>query len=180
MYESSVPYGSQHPHMEDSHGFTLHWMQQLTLQSKELNNEHEAVLHSLNQLLNALDSGDPTHVAMACNVLSAEARAHFAKEVEMMRSSNYPDITEHMEQHDELMRGLARIRYKVVSGIGYWSPSSEVSMLERWFIPHLTYADRRLADFVTARRAIQKMEPDRGVGTNEPTEPLQADPVSVY
>ena len=155
MSQSSVPYGSQHLHTDQGHGFNLHWLNQLTMQNEELNAEHEVVLHSLNNLLIALDSGDPTRISMACNVLSAEARSHFAKEEEMMRSSNYPDITAHIEQHDELIRGLARIRFKLMSGIGLWSPSSEVSMLERWFVPHITYADRRFSDFAAARRAAR-------------------------
>lgn len=155
MSHSSVPYGSQQLHHEQVHGFNLHWLNQLTMQSEELNVEHEVVLHSLNNLLISLDCGDPTHIAMACNVLSAEARTHFAKEEEMMRSSGYPDITAHIEQHNELLRGLARIRYKLMSGIGLWSPSSEVSMLERWFVPHITYADRRFSDFVSALGATR-------------------------
>lgn len=152
MSESSVPYGSQQLSVEHGDGFAMPWLQQLTTQSAELNAEHEAVLHKLNDLLRALKSGDATRITMACSVMSAEARAHFTKEEELMLAADYPDRAAHIEQHDELMRRLARIRYVLTSGTGFWSPASELSMLEHWFVPHLSHADRRFGDFVAARR----------------------------
>ena len=153
MSNSSVPYGSQQLPVAHSDRFAMHWVQQLVLQSEELNSEHEAVLERLNNLLRALNSGDRTRISMACTSMSAEARAHFTKEEELMLAADYPDRAEHIEQHDYLLRRLARIQYVLADGTGFWSPVSELSMLERWFGPHLTYDDRRFADFMAARRA---------------------------
>jgi len=153
MSGPSVPYGSPQLPVEHGDGFALPWLKQLTLQSEELNAEHEAVLAKLNNLLRALNSGDRNRIAMACSVMSAEARDHFAKEEELMRAIDYPDATAHIEQHDDLMRRLASIRYAVTYDAGMWSPSNALSKLEQWFVPHLSYADRRLADFVAARPA---------------------------
>ena len=153
MSQSSVPYGSQQLPVEHGDGFAMPWVQQLALQSEELNTEHEAVLEKLNNLLRALNSGDRTRVSMACSSMSVEARAHFAIEEELMRAADYPDTAAHIEQHDYLLRRIARIRYVLTDGVGFWSPASELSMLERWFVPHLTYEDRRLADFIAAKRA---------------------------
>ena len=71
-----------------------------------------------------------------------------------MLACGYPDREAHVEQHEELMRGIARIRFSLTSNIGHWSPVGELSMLEQWFVPHLSYADRRLAEFMAARRAL--------------------------
>ena len=148
MFQSSVPYSSQQlPVMHDC-GFALHWVAQLAMQSEELNVEHQAVLQQLNSLLRALNSGEPTGIAMACTAVSAEARAHFAKEEELMLAADYPDRTAHIEQHDVLMRRLARISYAVTYATGFLLPADELSMLEQWFVPHLTYADRRFAEFI--------------------------------
>ena len=153
MFQSSVPYGSQQLPVEHHQIFAMPWVEQLATQGEELNVEHEAVLQKLNSLLRALNTNDRNRITMACTSMSAEARAHFAKEEELMLAANYPDRTAHIEQHDELLRRLARIRFRLISGIGFWSPASERSMLEQWFVPHLTYADRRFADFIAARHA---------------------------
>ena len=153
MFQSSVLYGSPQLPVVHSNGFALAWVEQLAMQSEELNVEHESVLQKLNSLLHALNSGEPTGIAMACSAMSAEARAHFAKEEELMLAADYPDGTTHIEQHEELMRRLARIGYAVTYATGFWSPANELSMLEQWFVPHLSYADRRFADFIATRGA---------------------------
>jgi hemerythrin-like metal-binding protein len=155
MSQSNVPYGSQQLPANQSHGFALPWVGQLAEQGKELNAEHEAVLQKLNALLLALNSGDATAIVMACSVMSTEARAHFANEEELMLAADYPYREAHVEQHDELLRGLARIRFSLTSGSGFWSPADAQSMLERWFVPHLTYADQRFADFMAAQGGEQ-------------------------
>jgi len=154
MSQYYVPYGSQQT--QPDHGIELFipWVKQLVTQSEELNVEHMAVLQKLNGLLHALDSGDRNRIALACDVLAAEAKVHFDKEDELMLASGYPDREAHVEQHEELMRGIARIRFSLTSNIGHWSPVGELSMLEQWFVPHLSYADRRLAEFMAARRAL--------------------------
>ena len=153
MSRFSVPYGSPQLPVKHDGGFALPWVKQLVTQSAELNAEHGVVLQKLNALLRTLSSGDPTSISLACSAMSAEARAHFANEEELMLATDYPVSALHIEQHDKLMRHLARIRYKVTSDIGFWSPASELSMLEQWFVPHLTYADQRFANFIAARRA---------------------------
>jgi hemerythrin-like metal-binding protein len=153
MSDYYVPYGSQQSQPDHGMEFFMPWVKELVTQSEELNVEHVAVLQKLNALLHALDSGDANRIAMACDVLAAEAKAHFDNEDELMLATGYPDRTAHLEQHDELMRGIARIRFAMTSNIGHWSPVGELSMLERWFVPHLTHADRRFADFMAARRA---------------------------
>ena len=153
MSDYYVPYGSQQSQPDHGIEFFVPWVKQLVTQSEELNVEHRAVLQKLNNLLLALDSGNPTRITMACDVLSAEAQVHFTKEKELMLAAEYPDSAVHIEQHEELMRGIARIRFSLTSNIGHWSPVSELSMLEKWFVPHLTHADRRLADFMATRRA---------------------------
>jgi hemerythrin len=152
---STLPYGSQQIPDNKGRGFAVPWVEQLAEQGKALNAEHEGVLQKLNSLLAALNSGDATAITMACSVMSAEARAHFSNEEELMLAADYPDRAAHIEQHDELMRGLARIRFSLTSGSGFWSAADAMSMLERWFVPHLTYADQRFADFMAAQGGEQ-------------------------
>lgn len=153
MFQDSVPYGSQQLPVNQGQCFAMPWVEQLATQSEELNLEHEGVLQKLNSLLRALNTNDRNRISMACTSMSAEARAHFAKEEALMLATDYPDRTAHIEQHEELLRRLARIRFVLTSNTGFWSPVSERSMLEKWFVPHLTYADQRFADFIAARHA---------------------------
>ena len=75
--------------------FTIPWMQELELQSSDLDDEHQTLLEKLNNLLMALSSQDQNRIAMACSDLSAEARAHFDSEESQMEAAGYPDLEEH-------------------------------------------------------------------------------------
>ena len=97
MFQSSVPYGSQQLPVEHDQVFVMPWLEQLATQSEELNVEHEGVLRKLNSLLSALNTSDRNRIAMACTNMSAEARAHFAKEEEMMHAADYPERAAHIE-----------------------------------------------------------------------------------
>ena len=160
MPQLSVPYGSPQLPAAPGGGFARPWVEQLAKQSAELNADHSVVFEKLNALLRALASGERMSVSLACSAMSAEARAHFEREEEQMLANDYPQRELHAGQHDELLRHLARISYKVTVNMGYWSPASELSMLEQWFVPHLSYADQHFADFVAARRG-GRADPNR-------------------
>ncbi len=131
----------------------LHWLDKLLVDGEALNSEHHALLERLSDLLVAIRSGDRSHIVMACTSLAAQARGHFATEEALMREVGYPDLESHREQHLELGRRLARLSYLASSGTGFLSATAPVTLLEQWFVPHLTHADRRVADFVAAQKA---------------------------
>jgi hemerythrin len=135
----------------------LHWLEKLLVEGEALNSEHHALLEKLNDLLIAIRSGDRSHIVMACTSLAAQARAHFATEEALMRKVGYPDLESHREQHEELGRRLARLSFLAGSGSGFLSETAPVSLLEQWFVPHLTFADRRLADFMAAQEAASRV-----------------------
>ncbi len=150
---SYVPYGSQQLVVGSGVSFAMPWMEELATKNKDLNTDHHTLLQSLNNLLVALGSGDSMHISMACIALTAEIRSHFAKEEEMMQAVSYPDLADHVEQHEKLLQSISNIEFAMTTGNGNFSPSSALSAIENWFMPHLTLADRRLADFIAARDA---------------------------
>ena len=158
MFPNSVSWTCDRlQHETTSSAATLPWMEKLYLESESLNNEHHALLQKLNGLLTAIDSGDQTRVAMACTILSVEARSHFTSEETRMREGGYPELESHFVQHEELLRDLALLRHSVSSGTGFLSTTAPLSCLERWFVPHLTFADKRVAEFLAGRAVLSRI-----------------------
>lgn len=151
MSDFYVPSGSQQPSGEQGFESYVPWVRELATQNKWINAEHHAILDRLNDLLHALPTGNATRISMACDVLAAAARTHFEREDKLMGECDYPDRRAHLDEHDDLLRGLARIRFALTSDIGHWHVAGELSMLEDWFVPHLTHTDKELADYIAAR-----------------------------
>ena len=152
---SCVPYGSQQMALGSGVAFAMPWMDELATKNKDLNADHRTVLLSLNSLLLALGSGDSMRISMACVALTSEVRSHFAMEEEMMQVSGYPERAAHIEQHQNLLSSISRIEFAMTAGSGNFSPASALSAIENWFVPHLTLADQRLADFISDCKARQ-------------------------
>lgn len=142
-----VPYGSAQPFPESSFALSLPWIDELVTRREDFNADHAQVLDRLNDLLSALAAHDTLRVSMSCAALMAATQAHFAAEEELMRSAGYPEGPAHVQQHADLMRRLAAIQAAAAvnpqAGAAYALP-----LLEQWFVPHIRYADRRVADYL--------------------------------
>jgi hemerythrin len=126
-------------------------MQNLVLHANDLNEDHRALLDKLNALLIAIHSKDQTRVVMGFSVLTAQAQAHFVVEEEQMREAGYPDLAQHCAQHQRLLRGLAKLRFTVSAAQNFQDSLEPLFFLERWFVPHLTHDDKKVADFLATR-----------------------------
>ena len=132
-------------------GFTRPWTQALSLQGDDLDKSHHGLLDKLNALVRAIPSKDQTRVMMAFAALTAEAKAHFAVEEELMREAAYPDLAKHAEHHQRLLQGLAELRLTVSAAQHFPDSVGPLLYLERWLVPHLTHDDKDLADFLATR-----------------------------
>lgn len=137
----------------------LPWSKDLELEPDALDPEHRYILDRINNLLRVLSSRDSCRIAMACNLLSAGAREHFAHEEQRMRDAGFEGLAEHADQHVELARRLAEVRLSMFSPYGISSELGASPFLERWLVPHLRSSDRQFADFLASRGFVTRAEP---------------------
>jgi hemerythrin-like metal-binding protein len=166
MSQPSLVSGSQQLPASQNIESALAWVEELTLQNEELNTDHKALLEKLNNLLFALGCTDLDRIAPALAVLYAEAEMHFAKENDLMFAVDYPHRTAHIEKHKQLLDGVGQIGFALTSGHIAWTPAGALPLLEQWFVPHLTYADRRLANFIDIRNTASRIACPSVRGTN--------------
>ena len=138
---------------------TLPWSQDLELESDVLDPEHQYILNRINNLLRVLSSRDSCRISMACNLLSAGAREHFAHEEQRMRDTGFPGLDEHADQHVELARRLTEVRLSMFSPYGISSQLGAFPFLESWLVPHLRFSDRQFADYLATLDFATRVEP---------------------
>ena len=135
--------------------FSIPWVKAMDLSSSYLNEDHHALLDRLNAFLVALSAGHKASVMIEANALRAEAQAHFADEESLMRETNYPDMEKHSERHQELLSGLEELLFRVNLTESFPAMLDASPYLERWFVPHLTRDDKKLADFMANRKTAE-------------------------
>lgn len=82
--------------------------------------------------------------------------AHFAAKKELMLAFDCPDREAQIEKHEHLQRSIEEIGFALTSDQSFWAPASALYARKQRFVPHLTYSDRHLADFIVARRVAQE------------------------
>jgi hemerythrin len=151
MFPFSIPWAQRELQRDlGQHAQTLPWSRDFELQPDELDSDHYHVWERINAMLRVLPTGDDCRIRMAYDSLAAAARNHFVREEARMRDIGFQDLEEHSQRHVELTRRLSEVRFSHLSAYGIGRHLGAVTVLERWFVPHLTHDDRRLADFVNA------------------------------
>jgi hemerythrin len=73
-------------------------------------------------------------------------RTHFSHEEDLMRSLGYPDIDEHIEQHEALISQLNQFSQNIAKNNLIKADLEEFISL--WFLTHIATFDTRLAAFL--------------------------------
>lgn len=72
---------------------------------------------------------------------------HFAFEEDLLRRWNYPELTEHIDQHRSLVAEV-RSQWDRVEQEGADIAMEVVETIERWVVEHINGADVAFAEFV--------------------------------
>ena len=161
MFPFSIPWTQRELQRDlDQHIQALPWSRDFELQPDELDSDHYKVWGRINALLRVLPTGDDYRIRMAFASLAAIARNHFASEEARMRDTRFRGLEEHSQRHVELTRKLGEVRFSHLSPFGLGRQLGAFTVLERWFVPHLTHDDRRLAEFLNAPASVPPKDAD--------------------
>ncbi len=82
--------------------------------------------------------------------LEEHARAHFQTEMFLMRDNGYPQLAEHLREHEGLLRQLTELRASAVNGKRTIAAEA-VEEIRRGWGEHVARMDRELEDFLRDR-----------------------------
>jgi hemerythrin len=80
--------------------------------------------------------------------LAREARLHFQREEEVMRTDEYPDFDDHKADHDLLLAELSVLARELHDAGAQHLDEAGLDTLKDWLLGHVLDFDRRLADFL--------------------------------
>lgn len=98
-----------------------------------------AMCHQAEQLLarSAHDANDQLHSLL--NDLGEYVRVHFDYEETLLRQSDYPNLHEHIAEHDRYWKQLTEAQNKASMGVDV--RENLVGLLKQWLIHHILEID---------------------------------------
>lgn len=136
----------------------LEWRDDWTLDVGFMDEDHCRLAALVNRLARDFGvrpvSGQPPPrfhgppLAEALEELAQEARSHFQREEELMRTDQYPDFDDHKADHDLLLAELSVLVRELQDAKTEHLDASVLDTLKDWLLGHVLDFDRRLADFL--------------------------------
>lgn len=134
---------------------TMAWSDEFLVGVDEIDDQHKALVVSMNRLSAQIASGDTSGVAETLHFLADYSHFHFGSEERIMRELNYPFINDHIQEHQKFIQQFIRLNNNITSGLHdplYLSFQIQLLMFD-WFVNHTTKTDRHLGRFVQALKS---------------------------
>lgn len=131
------------------------WSPQISVGEDILDEEHQALLETINKLLAAILNREPKEkIEETIAFLDAYIDLHFKHEEEYMRENNYPEIEEHKELHGYFILQYNAFKERL-SKLG---PQNELALdvetyLGNWWLEHIAKEDKKYATHITQKTA---------------------------
>jgi hemerythrin-like metal-binding protein len=120
------------------------WNPNLSTGHDDIDDDHRLLIDAMNRVYDALMQGDCAPVLhQALTTLQSYVDQHFRREEAWMRQLGYPDVAQHMREHDTLRGQVERL-------LGLSSQTAEhlgvemLVVLKNWLIGHIGKADRAI------------------------------------
>jgi methyl-accepting chemotaxis protein len=136
----------------------LEWRDEWTLEVGFMDEDHRHLDALVNRLARDFgvrpSPGQPPPqlhgppLSKALEELAQEARLHFQREEEVMRTDGYPNYADHKADHDLLLAELSVLIRELQDARARHLDEAVLGQLKDWLLGHVLDFDRRLADFL--------------------------------
>ncbi len=125
----------------------LTWDPSYSVGAEELDEQHQKLFAMINALGDAQDGVGSTPTVEIVASMADYASLHFKVEEEYMQRGNYPELTEHQEEHAQFVRKVLAL-----CGESNWdSPTlaeEVLDFLQGWLIDHILISDSKFVPYI--------------------------------
>lgn len=126
----------------------LVWDYVLSVGNDEIDEDHQRLIDLFNMLNHAVtEGGNQEYLAAVLEELINCTVWHFSHEERLMLKHGYEGMTEHREEHQELIKSVKELQHKILQA-GNAMVSDDLEYLERWLTAHILSADMKLGSYL--------------------------------
>ncbi|MAG00441.1 MAG: hemerythrin-like metal-binding protein [Acidiferrobacteraceae bacterium] len=122
----------------------IEWNDEFEIGDEGVDHEHHELIKSINNIYRLIDQGaDKEQIVNLLGDIYGSISAHFALEESVMRKHGYADLSQHKQDHGELLDQIREICTEVENE--EWLDKARFNtMLNDWFLIHFNTHDANL------------------------------------
>lgn len=130
------------------------WNDTLSVNIKEINEQHKKLIAMINDLNSAMGSGKGKDVmGQILSGLVEYTKTHFKREEELMQKHQYPGYLNHKALHDSLTKQVVDTMNKFQEGKTI-ETVEVMSFLKDWLVTHIQNTDRKYTAHLNGRGVV--------------------------
>lgn len=132
----------------------IDWSNSLSVDIKELDDQHKKLIELINQLNDAMKVGKGKDViGKVLGSLIAYTKSHFATEERLMQTHSYPSYIIHKKAHDDLTKQALDLQKKFEAG-NIAITVEVMGFLKDWLSKHIMSTDKQYSPFLKGKGVI--------------------------
>ena len=129
----------------------LAWSEAYSVGSAMIDSDHRILINLVNQLHDAMETGQSRDVlGSVLNVLAEYVEHHFHREELLMTSIGYPQREAHMASHRDLEKRVRAVRDRWMAGERQVLDDEVMTFLKKWLTEHILRADLAYRPWIEA------------------------------
>ena len=125
------------------------WNESYRVGNALLDSDHRILIDLLDQLHDAMETGQSRDViGSVISVLAEYVEHHFRREEAIMAEVGFPDLDVHSQQHRDLERRVIEVRDRYRAGERGALGQEVVELLKNWLTEHILVADNSYKPWV--------------------------------
>ncbi|MDO8605326.1 MAG: bacteriohemerythrin [Phaeospirillum sp.] len=127
----------------------VEWSESFRVGNTLLDSDHRIIFDLLDQLHDAMETGQSRDViGSVVSVLAEYVQHHFRREEAIMRASGFPELDRHREEHLDLERRVIELRNRYQAGERGVLGEDVVDLLKKWLTGHILVSDNSYRPWV--------------------------------
>ena len=127
------------------------WNEKFRIGQAQIDGQHQQLFRLADELHAAMIKGAAKQsMAEILSRLISYTRSHFSNEESLMRSSGYPIIASHKQEHDDLTRQVVNLQHDFEAG-KISVTLDTMKFLRSWLEHHILGSDLKIAAYLQAR-----------------------------
>jgi hemerythrin len=136
----------------------LQWNDRFGLGVAEIDEQHHALMELVNTLYDDFKAGAPLPALKTLlEALISGTEAHFACEEQWMRQTSFPDLANHVKEHEKFRVRVGEIDNLFAKGVD--TSLDLMLFLNNWIRHHLIEVDAKFADHIIALKGNDAVLP---------------------